>query len=218
MKNRSISAMLIFAGLLAGFPVAADTIFDNGAPGASALLADSSFYLELADDFVLQQGESTVTDVHWWGLYFDGNTPPAADDFTIRILADAGGVPDTAFLHEIAVTDPHRADTGLDLAGSDIYQYSADFSAIALTAGTTYWISIFNDSTNDDDDFWYWMASSATGNAYFRESDGGAWEEEDAEMAFTLTNDNLSAIPEPGTVTLLGLGLFALAMRARRAL
>ena len=218
MKQSLCAATLWGVILLAGLPTQADTIYDNGAPAGNATFSDSSDYFELADDFVLQPGASTITDVHWWGLYADGNTPPVADDFTIRIFADAGGAPNTAFLYEIPVSDANRSATGADLAGFDIYQYSADFSAIALNAGTTYWISIFNDSTNDLDDYWYWMDSNGSGNNMARESDGGSWSEQGTESAFTLTNDNLSPVPEPATVTLLGLGLFAIAMRTRRAL
>ncbi len=198
-------------------PATADVIYDNGVPDLTQAWASdfdgnfSSSYFEQADDFQLQPGQTTITDVHWWGVYSPGNTP-GADDFTIRIFEDNGGVPNLAPTHELTNLAVSRADTGADLPNPlDVYAYSVDVTPITLSANTTYWISILNDTTSDIDDDWYWAQSNVNGNRETRNSDGQVWSLGNGELAFYLT-----VIPEPASMTLLGLGVAGLAIRMRR--
>src|SRR4051794_15024194 len=102
-----VTALLLLAGQVSGA-----TIFDNGVPDLSiATLSDFEDGRQVADDFHLLPGASTVTGVHWWGAYFNGNTPTQPDDFTIRFFADASGVPAVNPLAEIAAGDVGRNST-----------------------------------------------------------------------------------------------------------
>jgi hypothetical protein len=177
---------------------------------AGAAASDFDFPSQQADDFQLQSGASTITDIHWWGLYAFNDTPTAPDDFTIRFYDDDGGSPAIDPLHEFAVGDVGRVDTGVDRLGRDVYAYSADIAALTLAADTTYWLSIVNITVADTDDDWFWSYEPG-GNGYRRDGEDEAWSPTTStrQLGFQLTNDAV-AVPEPASLTLFGVGLAGL--------
>lgn len=109
----------------------------------------------------------------------------------------------------------NRTATEALLNGATQYHYSLDIAPLTLSAGTTYWISIVNNSPGFwFEAAWYW-ASSAGGTSYYRGSDAINWQTySGASMGFYLLGPVV--VPEPASMSLVGLGLAALAVRARR--
>ncbi len=219
MLSRVLSVLLA-SGVLSVVgsinPVQADLIFDQTINLAvSGRASDFDLPQQSADDFQLDLGSSTITDVHWWGAYFAGNTPTEPDDFTIRFFADAGG-PVIIPLAEFAVGDVGRVDTGVNVGGLDVFAYSVDISPLVLTANTTFWLSIVNDTAADLNDDWFWSFDFSGTSAAFRVLDDASWTvTPDRRMGFQLTNDVLE-VPEPATWTLFGAGLAGLGWMTRR--
>ena len=61
--------------------------FDNGVPDLqTGVVSDFDAGQEAADNFVLQPGMATITDVHWSGVYDRTETAPTTDNFTIRFF------------------------------------------------------------------------------------------------------------------------------------
>ena len=206
--------LLVLLGLTIGLTAdaRASTIFDNGGPDlVTAWNSDlTTFGFESADNFDLLAGSSTITDIHWFGEYFDNIA--GTDAFTIRIYDDAGGEPDTLVYSNFIGSSATRTPTGTQGSGGfDVYAYSMLVAPIALSSGTPYWLSIVNDTTNG----WYWATSVgfSSGDSVIREGPTGAWEPTPLgnELAFSLTND----VPEPMTLMLVGTGVVAALARRR---
>lgn len=212
--------------ILTTISVSAATIFDNGTQlagqGSSSDPSASAPFI-WADDFSLMNPNTTIRSIHWRGRYSGTDNAPTVDDvFTLRIYSDSTG-PNTE-LHEFTIGNMvNRTDTGLDIGAADIFDYSANITATTLTAGTTYWLSIINDTTADADDDWVWIfannVNTAGNNAYSSTNDGSSWTQltsPTVAYSFRLDDAAVSAVPVPAAVWLMGSALAGLFGFTRR--
>lgn len=202
-----------------GLPASATIIYNNGsADGSRGWWSDfDGVVQQMADGFILSTGNNTITGVNWSGSYYSTNTPTVTDNFLLSIFNNSGGVPDINPIYSFSVGNAvNRVDSGVNDATwkSDIYNYSAAIPSTMLVAGTTYWLSVVNNTTGHIDD-WLWENSVSTGSNAFRNGDGNGWTSFDTELAFQLI---YAPVPEPETYAMMlaGLGLFGLMARRRK--
>ena len=169
-------------------------IFNQGTYGTYAFYSESEwsdfFHAEqqAGDDFTLTEGNSTVTHVSWHGAYRDN--APVTDDFTLTVFRDDGaGMPETGgywehrtYEHVDRTATSGRVEPGV--ADLTIYEYSCDVTGWDFAPGTTYYISIVNDTGK-----WVWCeegGSGGNGFCVFRESWGDDWHGDALDFAFRL--------------------------------
>jgi len=121
-----------------------------------------------------------IFSMRWWGAYSGSADTPQedADDFELRIYPDAGGAPASTPLSTHALPDAVRAGTGIDVFGLPEFIYAAPLpSPIFFSAGTTYWVTIVNNTTADPSDQWYWERSGTGDNLHAERTppDTGTW-------------------------------------------
>lgn len=92
---RSKWVLLAVAVLTAwGGTADAEVIFDNGATQSIWGLASDGVFFLAADNFVLQEGANTITDIHWWGFYSEngnGDKVPIVEAIKRLARNDASG-------------------------------------------------------------------------------------------------------------------------------
>jgi hypothetical protein len=193
---------------------AGPVIFDNNVVATTAVGINGPPSITLADDFELLPGATTIGDVHWSGFYVEDRIT-ASDDFTIRVFADAGGLPGGAALMS-QVVSPLRTMTGT-LGLRTLFEYSADILPLALSANTLYWLAIdWNEPVGVSSSDWRWLADqSPAGNAAYGNWEQDLWVTIGPNASVGELDFRLTAVPEPAALALLGLALTSVAVRRR---
>ncbi len=214
--------MRIYATFIACITVAATlgsscwadiVVYDNGAGGSSGIdngiVSDPDFPSLQADDFVLASTEF-ITSLSWTGAYAFDNTPPAIDNFTISFYLDDGAGSPGVLQSSFNVGAVSRVDSGSDLFGFDIFEYSSSISGQNITGGQTYWVTVSNDTTGEPDN-WFWGVGFNNGNSLSSVDGGASWTAAGHQQDF-----RLSVIPEPSTLGIAGLLAVGYVLRRRR--
>jgi hypothetical protein len=176
-----------------------------------------------ADDYMCEN-PLPVTDVHWWGSYWNPSpgSPQLINGFTISFYSDvpaddAGNFSHPGDLLYEAYVSGNCNETYYGYSAFDstnVYQYDTILrKPFEQEYGKIYWLSIVVDQGWEMPPFWGWHNSYNHWNdsavqSYMQEPwypiyGGGQ------DLAFELT------VPEPATIVLLGIGALSLIRRKK---
>jgi len=167
------------------------------------------------DNFVLAAG-GYIGAVTWQGIYVNdlGATFVDATSFDVRFYADAAGAPGAQLYNaSFPVGDTHQTFVGTQSwFGNDspVFNYEVSLpAAFTAAAGTQYWLSIVAHSPTFRP-VWAWTAGTGGNDSSVQDLvlDAAPPYLVGQDRAFTL-------VPEPASLALLSMGLFALRARAK---
>jgi len=138
----------------------------------------SSFGPQIVADNVSFSQATAISALRWWGGYSYDVGAPDLDNFTLRIMADANGVPDLARSWERHLGNhAARRATGqlISSVDGDIPEHAYEAALcepFEAEAGRPYWISIVND-TSAHPTTWSWETGGNGDNEFAVTFDGG---------------------------------------------
>jgi hypothetical protein len=205
-----IAVLALVVLCFAGLPAMADTVYSNGPINGSYDAWTINYGFAVSETFTLA-ADSEVHGVAFGAWLFPGDVLESAE-VLIGTSEFSGAISGQ-------VVPFTQSDCYSNQYGLNVCVESADLTApVNLTSGT-YWLTLENAVVNSDNPV-YWDENSGPSSA--SESSVGTIPSE----AFTLTgttgtstsSSSGGTVPEPGSLTLMASGIFALAGVVRRKL
>jgi hypothetical protein len=151
-------------------PAGAIEEMDQKANASNGYLSEESCNLcggpqVLAEDITIQV-PIEMQSLNLTGGYFPSNNPGTGDSFTVRILGDSGGVPDTSNVIYDGIANPvtsSRVMTGNFLFGVDEWYHTIALAGMVTLPAGKIWFEVYNNTTSTPDD-WFWEVGNLDSN------------------------------------------------------
>ena len=225
--TKGVRAVAGIALIMAAPTVLADILYEQAPEdGGGAFMTGEHFghRLQYADSFEVTGPGWRVDSISWWGGFSDFNgTGGEAAPFDIRIYIDEDGAPsstETVASFEAIQPDMMETDLTGDLSfGSvqheslaiEVQQFTWRLTNPLTLGANRYHLSVDNPGSNVT--FSWLMSTSGNDEAWFRTGNPSDWASQEYNLAYNLTG---KVIPEPATLTLLGIGVAGLGLRRWR--
>jgi hypothetical protein len=195
MKIRLALLFLLAVCTTMTVPAIAGDIYDNGPTTGTLSAWAINFGFAVSDSFSVSSN-STATGASFIFWMYPGDTMPSVD---LSIGTSAFGS-DVANFTGLASTG--STNMGTNQYGYTLEQDSYSFTSTALTAGTTYWITLQNASVPSGDPV-YWDESDGPSTAFTNTLSGSIPSE-----SFTILGAGTTGTtPESGSILLFGSGV-----------
>jgi hypothetical protein len=210
-RSKTVLLAALFALVLSASAFADTTLYtqaydNNGFLNASQNDTGLGNFASTYDNWNINPGGLyTVNEVQFTGGYYNGN-PGTITGWTVNVYFDNAGAPGN--LQHTAHISGNGNETSL---GGNIYTYDLSGLGFQELSGIEYWLSVVPDLNFPPQ--WGW--ATGTGGDGVGYQDYFGQRQQIGDSAFTLIG---TAVPEPGTLVMLGTGVLGLAGAIRRKL
>jgi len=218
--KKPILTLALLAGLttFAGNAKAQTTLFDNGSPitnYSGGYFADAAWQYYQAGNIFIPTASGIANVVDFAGTYWNGGVPvavPPSDSFTLSLYSVSSGTPDS-IIASSTLSGLTRTSLGV-IDGFTGYEFSGFLNTpFTLNSSTSYYLGISDQTTGGSYFSILKTAISGSATAEFSHNTNGTFVSRTDSLSFDLKN---SAVPEPSTYALLGLGAIGMLMALRR--